>query len=103
MGRRSVLTIALILIAYFSGYAWARSAGLFRDSTDFKSAIRSDSYRIMPIGGLSVIIPPWRAMPAEVRANREQRLASQKRISRILWPFYSWLASAEETCRRTVP
>jgi hypothetical protein len=53
----------------------------------------------MPISNMSIIVPFWEEMEPEVRKQREENLASKKRISKSLWPWYSWLASIEAACR----
>src|SRR5215207_1691514 len=93
---RTVGAMALLLIIYFGIYIWARTTGLFIWGPMHAMHITPGHVRtIKPIGNMTFIVPPWEDMEPEVRKRREESLAAQNRISKALWPWYSWVASIE--------
>jgi hypothetical protein len=100
MRRLCAITLALLLCTYIGIYVWARATGLFSWSRIHGAFATRDRIRtITPLCNRAVIILPSDNMPEETYRKLEAPLVAKKRVSKRLWPFYSWLASVETACR----
>ncbi len=95
-----LLAGALVICGYFGVYVWARVTGLFVAENLPAYGNRAAGFYVVPTGYLSLAVLPEPGESDESFDRRNEELGRSKKRSRQLWPYYSWLAAAEEKIRR---
>jgi hypothetical protein len=91
----------LLIVAYLSGYYWARKSGLFLGPAppigpNQRTVTR---YEIIPVGYYSLGIYNDGTMTEEEVSRGWVELEKDQTRSVMMWKYYAWMAAIEESFR----